>query len=1063
MTNPATVLCPTCGATTAPPTCTACQAPAWLDGRWALVRPQARGASATRWDGWDAAGARPVEVVSLNAPWLTPEARVRLLIEAPLWAGIEAPLATCVHGHGAAAVVHVVFAARTRPTLAERIDPSRRAPPPGADEIDVLLDSVAEALGALHGATPPRAWGALTPAQLVQGERWEIRAPIHALGVLADAGIPLGLEPDALAWQAPERLAGAPAHPTGDVYALANLVLALRGDAATNAPAERDGTREEQLWRSGWPPAVQAVVRACLAPEPARRPRDASDLLARLTEARRAPTEPGGALAFLDGPDRARDLADALAAPPAPPRRVPARGVALAAGAVLAAGLGWTALSSPEPESAPDAADPTPAPAVADTWETRLAALPADAPDSRVAELRGEIRAAAEASAAPSARARARAAEATLALRVGDDTGAWSAWREACATDPLLCAPLGHAIVDGRLGAATLAEGVDALGRACAAGDTEACARQARVEMRLAGPARVEIHDGLARACLDSGGDTDPACWRTARLDLAEDPATATARLGALCADRRGPACGWQAEGLRRLGDTAAARRIASDSCGDTDPHACVVLAQLGTEPAAASADGATSPRKASSKGKKGRKGRKPRAGAPTGDTASGPTMSDALRTSLGKACDAGEGDACAMVAKGAPVDARAERLAQGCLADSPRACRSLATLAREDRAWTTTLSASTRDALAAAGAGDVSVLLRRAALLGDSDARTALAERVPTTRAWLGVAVDSCVEGARALAGDGTGTHGARKGRKGKPSTASSRPSSGGAARASACRVALARVRADRPADLPELPVVLRRGVLTRACIAGESSACEDLGTQARQDPYLPDAAALRGALKRACDGEHPGACVAHGILLTHGIGGKVDRKGGDRSLDTACKADASSCATVPPPAEPGAALGLRAPPEPPGAAADPVVLTRCGERWDAADCAGPVAHLLRTTTDTRTARKARTLLTRRCEAAGSPAEQHACTVLGWAQRNGIGGSTDRARARRTWATACEHGHGDTLACRNLAAMTWQEAPAETLHRLIGSDTAAWAEMVRLRPTLAERTEPGR
>ncbi len=68
MTTPATVLCPTCGASTAPPTCTACQGPAWLDGRWALVRPIARGASTTRWDGWDAAGARPVEIVSLNAP-----------------------------------------------------------------------------------------------------------------------------------------------------------------------------------------------------------------------------------------------------------------------------------------------------------------------------------------------------------------------------------------------------------------------------------------------------------------------------------------------------------------------------------------------------------------------------------------------------------------------------------------------------------------------------------------------------------------------------------------------------------------------------------------------------------------------------------------------------------------------------------------------------------------------------------------------------------------------------------------------------------------------------------
>ena len=56
----------------------------------------------------------------------------------------------------------------------------------------------------------------------------------------------------------------------------------------------------------------------------------------------------------------------------------------------------------------------------------------------------------AQATCRPRVSAKARAAEAALALRVGDDTGAWASWREACDADAHLCAPLGHA---NRLGA----------------------------------------------------------------------------------------------------------------------------------------------------------------------------------------------------------------------------------------------------------------------------------------------------------------------------------------------------------------------------------------------------------------------------------------------------------------------------------------------------------------------------------------------------------------------------------------------------------------------------------
>lgn len=649
MTTPATVLCPTCGASTAPPTCAACQGPAWLDGRWALVRPQARGVSTTRWDGWDAAGARSVEIVSLNAPWLTPEARVRLLIESPLWAGIEAPLATCVHGHGAAAVVHVVFAARTRPTLAERLAAQGGAMRP--EEADALLDSVADALAALHAATPPRAWGGVAPAQLVHGERWEIRAPIHALGVLADAGIPVALEADALPWQAPERLAGAPAHPTADVYALSALALAARTDGAAGSSADR----EARLWTSGWPPALQAVLRETLAAEPAWRPRDAGALLSRLSEARSAPAESahGRALAFLDGQDRSRDLADALAAPMPKPRGASGRTLSLAAGLIVLAGLGWTLASGPATSPSPEAVTPAGTPEAAETWESRVAALPPDAPDSRVAELRGEVKAAADAAGSEAERARARAAEAVLALRVGDDAGAWSAWREACATDGRTCAPLGHAILDGRIGAATLGEGVAALARACDAGDAVACTRQGRVETYLTGPARQEVHDSLARACAEASGTSDSACWRVARLDLAEEAAAATARLGTLCTAGAGPACGWQAEGLRREGDTAEARALATAACGDADPHACVVLARLSSESTRARDDDPAQGGSPSAKAKKVRKGKKSR-GRDAGstpkardtharsDTARGAALSASLLVSLTKACDAG-------------------------------------------------------------------------------------------------------------------------------------------------------------------------------------------------------------------------------------------------------------------------------------------------------------------------------------------------------------------------------------------------------------------------------------
>jgi tetratricopeptide (TPR) repeat protein len=330
-------------------------------GRFQLHEELGRGGFATVYRAWDAA--RQVEVALKVLERKAERDLARFAREGQALARLRHPNIVAVHEAGVA---------EGRPFLVEELVVGKdlaalaqpRGLPPGTAAL--ILRDVAEAIdhaheqGVLHRD--------LKPENVVVDARGRPRVVDFGLAALTDASGPALTTPGTVmgtpGFVAPELLAGAPASPASDIYALgATLHEALCGrapfhdmDDTLTAPLRVAPTPPSEQ-APATPPALDAIVLRCLARTPdARYP--TARALARALDA------------FLDAaPQRVPARAD-------PRRRAAITGATVAVGVAGLVAVAVMASSSPPPPPAPVTAPP-PVAAVTpvETPATRLAAL----------------------------------------------------------------------------------------------------------------------------------------------------------------------------------------------------------------------------------------------------------------------------------------------------------------------------------------------------------------------------------------------------------------------------------------------------------------------------------------------------------------------------------------------------------------------------------------------------------------------------------------------------------------------------------------------------------------
>jgi serine/threonine protein kinase len=248
------------------------------DGRYQLEAALGKGAIGVVWRAMDTATGERVAVKLLRPESAAqPELVDRLLTEAELLAELAHPsivrVRDLVPAHGAYALVLELV---DGPDLRHRLRVDGPLPPGVAADV---VAQIADALAYLHGRGIVH--GDVKPGNIL--------VPVDGARVrLADFGVARrvdGPAPVARPWAlratpeyvAPEMVAGRPADPASDVYALGILLYEL----LSGRTPYRGGTAAEVLLRHvtcapvpplGTPAQVWPVILACTAPDPADRP-----------------------------------------------------------------------------------------------------------------------------------------------------------------------------------------------------------------------------------------------------------------------------------------------------------------------------------------------------------------------------------------------------------------------------------------------------------------------------------------------------------------------------------------------------------------------------------------------------------------------------------------------------------------------------------------------------------------------------------------------------------------------------------------------------------------------
>ncbi|MEH1017684.1 protein kinase [Micromonospora sp. CPCC 206060] len=358
-----------------------------LHDRYVLRERIGSGGMSEVWYADDDVLHRPVAVKVLASPLASdPALRAVIQREARAAARLTHPHITQVYDFGEAAlpggvlVPYLVMELVQGRTLADRLTagplPWRDVAALGAQVAGAL--AAAHAIGVVHrDIKPANVMLTATGAKVLD---FGIAALTVPGGHRGDTGPLMGTP----AYTAPERLGAGPPDPASDVYALGVLLyvsltgrLPLPGETWADAIAvQRAGTPVPPLDVPGLPARTAALVTACLATDPARRP-TADDLARRLTEAPRQ-DPPTALLPKIPAAPQSPTLIDRSAPPLVAAVPQPGRGrrpllVGGAAAAVLAVVLVVAAFANgtdPDPpgpgagapaSSAPAAPETTPA------------------------------------------------------------------------------------------------------------------------------------------------------------------------------------------------------------------------------------------------------------------------------------------------------------------------------------------------------------------------------------------------------------------------------------------------------------------------------------------------------------------------------------------------------------------------------------------------------------------------------------------------------------------------------------------------------------------------------
>lgn len=258
-----------------------------LAGRYELLGVLGRGGMATVHDGWDTRLGRAVAIKLLSPTSAAdPEMRNRFITEARAAAALNHPNIVTVHDYGEhAGTPFIVMERLPGDTLAAHI---ARGPLHPA-RVRAVLTDILSALAVAHGA------GVLhrdiKPGNVLISADGQT-AKVADFGIAKTDGAPAqtmtGQVIGTLAYLSPERLSGAPASVSDDLYAvgvLAYEALSGRPPYPPSNPAVRlTGTRPDV------DPALTAAVDRAMSPDPRQRFGDADAMRAALTGTAPLPT-----------------------------------------------------------------------------------------------------------------------------------------------------------------------------------------------------------------------------------------------------------------------------------------------------------------------------------------------------------------------------------------------------------------------------------------------------------------------------------------------------------------------------------------------------------------------------------------------------------------------------------------------------------------------------------------------------------------------------------------------------------------------------------------------------